>query len=153
MGIFDKLFRRRRQRGEKDVEGLIKAYKDKNALHQIDAVDVLVEIGEPTVKPLIQYLKDEDFHFRAIVAEILGKIKDPRAIEPLIQLLKDEKNLYVRAEAVWALANIGKPAVDPLSQALVQALQNEDRRFEKIIREVLWKIKTGDRTISFIKEV
>ncbi|GAI23533.1 unnamed protein product, partial [marine sediment metagenome] len=50
-------------------------------------------------------------------AESLGKTKDARAVEPLIQALKDE-DAYIRRAAAKALVRIGQPAMGPLLQAL-----------------------------------
>ena len=46
-------------------------------------------------------------------ADVLGEIKDPRAIEPLIVALKD-KNLLLRTQAAGALAKLGPAVVNPL---------------------------------------
>jgi HEAT repeat protein len=60
------------------------------------------------VGPLIRSLQnDENFSVRWRAANALGKIGDPRAVEPLIQALKDEK-LDVRGYAAIALGRIGE---------------------------------------------
>jgi HEAT repeat protein len=49
---------------------------------------------------------------------VLGEIGDPRAVDPLIEALKDEYS-RVRSSAARALGEIGDPkAVDPLTEAL-----------------------------------
>jgi HEAT repeat protein len=53
----------------------------------------------------------------------LGELGDQRAVEPLIDALKDEK-ADVRREASGALARIGEPALMPL----VAELEDEDGR-------------------------
>jgi HEAT repeat protein len=58
--------------------------------------------------------------FRTIVTNALGELGDPRAVEPLIQLLK-EGLFDERQQAARALAKIGDVrAVEPLIQALKQ---------------------------------
>jgi HEAT repeat protein len=126
------------------VNSLIYALKDKNGdIFRKRAAVILCRIGEPAVIPLIQALKDENRNLRFGAADLLGEIGDERAIEPLIQALKD-KDSYVRLEAAEALdkigwkprdgqenvyyliakakwkdvVKIGKPAVNPLIQAL-----------------------------------
>ena len=48
----------------------------------------------------------------------LGVFKDPRAVDPLIQALKD-KNAEVRISAAMSLGNLGdKKAVEPLTADL-----------------------------------
>ncbi|MCK4735463.1 MAG: HEAT repeat domain-containing protein, partial [Methanophagales archaeon] len=113
----------------------------------------------------IQALKDEMGYVRANAAETLGKIGDERAIEPIIQALKDEDE-DVRKKAAEALekmgwqpkdsierayyliskqeldklVNIGKPAVEPL----IQALKDEGGNVRANAAEVLGKI--GDES-------
>jgi HEAT repeat protein len=50
-------------------------------------------------------LKHEDLHVREKAAEALGEIKDPKAIEPLISVLKDNGET-VSEIAANALQNI-----------------------------------------------
>jgi HEAT repeat protein len=69
----------------------------------------------------LRYRKDEGV--RQAAAEVLGKIGDPRAVEPLIAALKDAE-WRVRAAAAYALGKIKDPrAVEPL----IAALKNESR--------------------------
>ena len=80
--------------------------------------DELIRLGEPSVEPLIQALKDEEWGARYRAAEALGEIGDARVVEPLIQALKDE-NPDVRMRTARALGKIGdERAVEPLIQAL-----------------------------------
>jgi HEAT repeat protein len=70
------------------------------------------------VKGLINALKDKDINVRGDAAEALGKIGDSRAVEPLIEALKD----IVEFIAIESLRKIGEPAIDPL----IKALKNKD---------------------------
>mgnify|MGYP001578381448 CR=1 FL=1 len=79
----------------------------------------LAKIGKPAVEPLILVLKDRDTDVRVNAAGALGKIKDPRAIKPLIEALKDlnmDSNSLLKI--VSALSETGKPAVEPLIEVL-----------------------------------
>ena len=49
----------------------------------------LVKIGKPTVDRFIAGLKDEDAVIRHLSAWALGKLKEPRAVEPLIAVIED----------------------------------------------------------------
>ncbi len=82
----------------------------------------LIHIGELAVEPLIQILKDEDsFDLNRESIKALGAIKDKRAIEPLIELLQNNK-IYLREEVVKALGQLGdEKVVNPL----ISVLQNE----------------------------
>ncbi|MCG2790777.1 MAG: HEAT repeat domain-containing protein [Actinomycetia bacterium] len=63
--------------------------------------------------------------------------RDKRAVEPLIEALKDE-NCYVRSHAVRDLGKIGDArAVEPL----IKALEDEDSDVRETASEALKKIK------------
>ncbi len=74
-------------------------------------------IGEVAVDPLIHALQEGDGNLRWGAAIALGKIRDTRAVKPLIRALAD-KYENVRAESATSLAGIGKPALAPLLEFL-----------------------------------
>ena len=85
------------------------------------AVVVISSFAEEKTKDadlLIKDLKDSNPLVQHSAALALGEIKDDRAIEPLIQALKDNET-NVRAVAAFALSRIGKPSIDPLLLALM----------------------------------
>jgi HEAT repeat protein len=58
-----------------------------------------------------------DPQVRQYAAYLLGKAKNPRAIQPLIESLADfDKS--VREQATLALSTIGKAAIEPLAEAM-----------------------------------
>ena len=83
----------------------------------------LIKIGAPSVEPLVAVLQDHNsspLHCETIKA--LGVIKDKRAVEPLLNVLRDNK-IHLREEVVKALGQIGdKTAVKPL----ISMLWNKD---------------------------
>ncbi|WP_292389478.1 HEAT repeat domain-containing protein [Methanosarcina sp. UBA5] len=108
---------------DQDIEILIENFNAQDVNVKADSVKALVEAGEPAVKPLIQALSSKDPEIRENAAITLGKIKDERAIDPLIKLLTDEE-WEVESAATNALVEIGKPAVEPLIKILQD--ENED---------------------------
>lgn len=81
----------------------------------------IVELGEsrsPAALPeLFAALKSEDSNARRLAASALGKIKDPQAVQPLLDLLTTEVKPQIRQYAVKALGNIGDPrAMDTLTK-------------------------------------
>jgi len=70
--------------------------------------DKCVQIGAPAVEPLLAILKDTDWTpLWAAAAESLGKIGDPRAVEPLVAILVGEKGEFGhRCAAAQALATL-----------------------------------------------
>ncbi|HUV77872.1 MAG TPA: HEAT repeat domain-containing protein [Desulfobacterales bacterium] len=83
----------------------------------------LIKMGAFAVEPLIAVLQDHNsspLHCETIKA--LGVIKDKRAVEPLLNVLRDNK-IHLREEVVKALGQIGdKTVVKPL----ISMLRNED---------------------------
>lgn len=84
-----------------------------------EAVNGLVQVGVAAVPPLLEELRGASPWARWHAARALGGIRDPRAIAPLIDALTDE-NGSVRWQAVYALAQFGGDAIDPLLHALTR---------------------------------
>jgi hypothetical protein len=71
-------------------------------------------------------LSDDNPASRWKAAESLGRLKDPRATEPLIDALFDE-DARVRMKVAWALGSIGEDrALAPLRQ--LYRIENEGNR-------------------------
>jgi HEAT repeat protein len=103
------------------------------------AADALVEIGKPSIEPLIVAIKknDKDFGFRQSAGRVLIKIRDSGVVDPLILALKDE-DPYVRSCVAEALGEIKDiRAVQPL----IIALKDEDPRVRRQAVEALGGIK------------
>jgi len=97
------------------------------------------EVKEPDIIELLlqifnDIVVDERRHYDYdVVAILLGAIKEPKAIEPLIQIIQalDEDEPDYSLEAVDAIARIGTDA----KTALIQSLKSCDRILqEKIVR-------------------
>ena len=77
--------------------------------------------GDGELGDLINALKDKDANVRLKAAEALGKLADSRAIDPLIEALKNDADWEIRDMAAWALGQINDPrSTDPLSYASVK---------------------------------
>ena len=68
----------------------------------------------------IAALRDDDWVIREEAARLLGQLKDPRAVAPLVSLLRDQDR-SVREAAVDALRAIGVPAVEALGACLTES--------------------------------
>ena len=90
----------------------------------------------------IKMLSDDDEGKRWKAAESLGRLRDPGAVEPLIEALWDDDS-RVRLKAAWALGQIGDlRAIGPLRR--LYRMENEGVR--EIITEALEAINlSGDR--------
>lgn len=71
------------------------------------AVIELLPIGRPAVEILIEYLDDDDWVVREAAADLLGKLGDIRAVEPLMERLRQDKDTGVKELALKALGLIG----------------------------------------------
>ncbi len=88
-------------------------------------------------------LTDEDPSRRWKAAEMLARLEDERAVEPLIQALSDE-DWRVRQKVAWALGRIGDPrALGPLRHALL----HEREGVKEMINEALDRIRGYDRPL------
>lgn len=97
------------------------------ALHVVDehasprVADALVRFGAAAVEPLIDLLADpERGPARVWAARVLGRIGDPRALDPLVARLYDRSDLLrvAAAEALGALRD--KRALAPIVQATLR---------------------------------
>ena len=131
------------------VKPLIEALADNTEVRATASV-ALVEIGRPSLGPLMRALNDSNPVVRQEAATALGLIGDPRAVAALIRVMKrrdrvlrrtaaealvrlgrpaagplvsllKETDAGLRGEGAWALVQIGRPAFKPLCQALLDA--------------------------------
>lgn len=86
----------------RDVEGSSEREEARMA-----TVIELLGIGRPSVEILIEYLEDDDWLVREAAADLLGKIADVRAVEPLMKRLEHDKDTGVKELAIKALGLIG----------------------------------------------
>lgn len=105
-----------------------------------DAVLKLHGIGRPGVETFIEYLDDEDWVVREAAADLLGKIGDFRAVEPLMERLRSDTDTGVKEIAVKSLGLIGDARPVDL---LVEALPIKPLRALAI--EALGKVKEVER--------
>ena len=81
--------------------------------------------GSRAVVALVTAISDDDPSVRLSAAETLGKFRDPRAVQALIQALRQDPDPKVRAMAAWALGEIEDPAA---VSALSAALRDDDNQ-------------------------
>ncbi len=97
------------------------------------------------------HLKYGNDEVRADAVEALGNTSDERAVEPLIEALRNDTNESVRIKAAWALGEINDTrAIDPL----IEALRNDDWPVQYYAAEALGKIgdvRATDPLIALLK--
>ena len=99
---------RAREQLEARIEALVLRILGEDELLREQAADELEQIGSPAVPKLLELL-DRDILTRRRVITILGRIKDPRAIEPITYILELGEPEIAPAAAV-ALSKLGAPA-------------------------------------------
>jgi HEAT repeat protein len=98
---------------KRDVKGLIAVLSCKDERGRRDAMNALVQIGLPSVDPLLSELKRLSREVYQAAVEVLVRIGSP-AVEPLSAALQS-KDTYMRKAAIQALGRIGDTrAVEPL---------------------------------------
>jgi HEAT repeat protein len=98
------------------IEPLIKTLADWDT--RDSAANALINLGEPTVEPLIKALSHNQTNcIRKTAAELLGKLGDKRAVAPLVEALRDTQEVRITAfNALVMLKDVG--AVDFLIKTL-----------------------------------
>lgn len=138
MGIFDAYSRIKIGRLINDLKGYNTSEK---------AIKALTAIGNPAVEQLIDSLNldrdDDDRFLRGGAAEVLGHIRDPRAVEPLAHTISHDKDELTRQKAAEAL---GKIRDKRASEALLLALKDPDSEVQRLATNALARI--GDPVVG-----
>lgn len=90
-------------------------YEREHSVH--DLLSAIEKMGKPVVEPLIEALLDREGTVRKFAATLLGRLKDPRAIEDLGGVLYDLHH-EVSKTAAEALAQFGASTIGILAEAL-----------------------------------
>jgi HEAT repeat protein len=96
--------------------------------------------GDKIASSLIDLLIRAEDSLKMGIVRCLGEIREPRAIDVLIDLLKETDNDDLKKGIVWALARTGDPrAVEPLID-LLKETDNDDLK-----KGIVWALaRTGD---------
>ncbi len=95
---------------------MLKKEKDFKMIARI--LIALGKIGDTTAtNSIIPYLEHEKEPVRVYATEALGKLRDERAIQKLLDALSDSI-CTVRYTATWALAEIGTASIEPIVQRM-----------------------------------
>lgn len=88
-------------------------------VNRLTSEDIDKLASEGDVEALIKALRSSDLFVRGRAVMKLGGLKDPRAVEPLIEVLRTDGDWGIRENTVQALSSIkDSRAVDPLIAAL-----------------------------------
>ncbi len=111
----------------------------------------LIQLGSTAVSPLLKALDRQPPRKRFLICEILGEIRDARAVPSLINRLEDaEANPSVASAAARALGKIGdQRAIDPL----MNVLDTPDRELLYNTIVALGKLRAKKAVDELIKKV
>jgi hypothetical protein len=134
-----------------DIEGLIRALHYDNFEIQLDAARALGSLGDKVMGLLLRKLKIRNRAVKIGIIEALGVIKDPRAVDPLVQNLSDGSE-EVRWDSAIALGEIGDERAIP---ALKKALEDPDKYVRYgaafALSKIGWKpADAGERALYFL---
>ena len=101
---------------------------------------------EEVIELLIDKLKDPHSQNRLYAVYVLGKIRDPREIEPLIEVLADDNVQWLAAKA---LINLGELAVP----ALIRTLKRKDRDIRLYSIYALGEIGDREATLPVMEQI
>jgi len=103
-----------------------------------DSVKELAKLGAPAVKPLASALMSENWYVRFGAVRALQKIRDGRAVQPLIAFMVRTDDSRLREAAAEALREISdSKAVEPL----IRTLKNNDGRVRSNTVSILGAIR------------
>lgn len=119
---------------KRDVAGLVALLRDRQVAEQ--AMTSLLALKDSSAADhLIGALGDSDPEMRCRAAEVLGELRDDRAVEPLLAALDDDR--AVRVAAVEALGRIGDPRA---IEALLGFVNGEDKRLGVVAARALGEL-------------
>jgi len=99
------------------IEIMISALSHESLRVRQSATRFLTRAGAAALSRLIELVSGGNDEQRRLATEILGSIGDRKAVDPLILALGDASS-DVRTAALWAIEEIGKPALSHLRRAL-----------------------------------
>ena len=97
----------------KATELLIAAANDPDMAVRVKAIDTLGQVRAKEATPLLiqqLFMRDTDAATKRRVLACLGKIGDPRATAPILDLLARDLEPAIRGNAIFALGDIGDRA-------------------------------------------
>jgi HEAT repeat protein len=114
-----------------EITELIEQLKSNSSTARHSASARLRNLGAPAVIPLIEELQHGALESQRSAAGILGKIGDPRAVQPLVDVSVSYSPKALRAVCDTALLAIGEPALDRIIFALQESIKGNNTQFSE----------------------
>lgn len=125
----------------KAVEYLLQASNDADMRVRIKGIDVLGNIKSKEATALLVqqlFLRDTEPTVKQHILAALGKIGDPRSVQPLLDVVGQEGPAPIRGAAIYALGEIGERKALPKLEGLSQA--SSDDNIRRLASEAVRKI-------------
>jgi HEAT repeat protein len=126
----------------KATDYLIGAANDPEQAIRAKAIDTLGHIKAKDATPLLVqrlFMRDTDEATKRRILASLGKIGDPRATGPILDVLARDLDPRLRGNAIFALGDIGDPKALPALEAL--AKNEPDPMLRGLAAEAVRKIR------------
>ena len=140
-----------REFGDELIEPMIELLADADDDTRAAAIGIASVFDDVRIVPsTIPLLKDADWWIRIAAADTLGRLKDPRAVEPLIAALADEDVRWTAVEALGrigdprALNALGKMLADPQPNVRIEVLEALKNFAHPQVPQVITKVASGD---------
>lgn len=112
------------------------------------ASSILIDIGPPALKPLLNSLESDDSKQRKYSALVLGRIYSSKSVSSLIKILDTDEDSSVRKNAAISLAKLNDSrALDPL----IKAWADEDLNVRREVSRSL--VSFGKRAIKPLTKI
>jgi HEAT repeat protein len=131
----------------------VPALRDSSEIVRATAAFSVISLPKEEAAPLLlPLLQDKSALVRRETAYALGKVRNPSAVNALIQILQKDKIMEVRSAAAVALGEIGDvSAIDVLTQILQKKSKDEDeflrRSAARSIGQTAQIFQTGETEI------
>jgi HEAT repeat protein len=130
------------QTDAKAMEYLLQAASDADMRVRIKAIDTVGNVKAKDATPILvqqMFLRDTEAPVKQHILAALGKIADPRAVQPLLDVVGQGAAAPLRGGAIYALGDIGDRAALPKLEALVK--DTDDESVRRLAAEAVRKIK------------
>ena len=126
---------------------LVSLLKDNDAEIVAQAAKVIGDVKYKSGDQLIPLLTHENARVKFFAAQALGRLKEPNAVQPLLNFIEknNDEDLYLRHAAVLALSRIGQ-------EAPVTALVNNPSKALRTAAVLVLRRMKSDKVAMFLRD-
>jgi HEAT repeat protein len=136
---------------QKLIELLITSLGDSKKNVRNATADAILQIGEIATIPLIKHIQSDSEYIKLGIIRILGEIGKDDSIVPLLKVLKNDLDPYIKWSASEALTKF--KTHEKLVDYLIYYLKDKSEVVRWHATEILGSIKTKKATMSLIQSI